>query len=148
MMANSDFYTGAFPAEYSDALAAVFDMKLRTGNPDKHEHAMQVGLLGVDVASEGPFSQKSNASYLFNYRYSTFGLLADLKILDTEQLFKYQDLSFKINIPTACFCLFALGNGGIDRATQGVEEDPDNWVVDFDKLHLGGTQGSELRFNP
>jgi hypothetical protein len=135
MMANSDFYTGAFPAEYSDALAAVFDMKLRTGNPDKHEHAMQVGLLGVDVASEGPFSQKSNASYLFNYRYSTFGLLADLKILDTEQLFKYQDLSFKINIPTKRAGVFSLwGIGGIDRATQGVEEDPDNWVVDFDRI--------------
>jgi len=32
MLANSDFYTGAFPAEYGNALAGVFDMKFRTGN--------------------------------------------------------------------------------------------------------------------
>lgn len=135
MMANSDFYTGAFPAEYGDALAAVFDMKLRSGNPDKHEHAVQVGLLGVDVASEGPFSKKSDASYLFNYRYSTFGLLADLKILDTEQLFKYQDLSFKINIPTKHAGVFSLwGIGGVDSATEGVEKDFDKWEVDFDRI--------------
>lgn len=135
VMANSDFYTGAFPAEYGDALAAVFDMKLRSGNPDKHEHAVQVGLLGVDVASEGPFSKKSDASYLFNYRYSTFGLLADLKILDTEQLFKYQDLSFKINIPTKRAGVFSLwGIGGVDNATEGVEKDSDKWEVDFDRI--------------
>ena len=66
VMANSDFYISAFPAEYGSALAAVFDMRLRTGNPDKHEHTAQIGLLGIDIASEGPFSKKSNASYLFN----------------------------------------------------------------------------------
>ncbi len=135
VMANSDFYTGAFPAEYGDALAAVFDMKLRSGNPDKHEHAVQVGLLGIDVASEGPFSKKSDASYLFNYRYSTFGLLADLKIWDTDQLFKYQDVSFKINIPTKGAGVFSLwGIGGIDKANQGVEEDSNKWEVDFDRI--------------
>ena len=96
VMANSDFYTAAFPAEYGNALAAVFDMKLRNGNSDKHEHTAQIGLLGIDIASEGPFSKKSDASYLFNYRYSTFGLLADMKLIDTEQIFKYQDLSFKL----------------------------------------------------
>ena len=109
MMANSDFYTSAFPAEYGNALAAVFDMKLRTGNTSKHEHTMQIGLLGIDVASEGPLSKKSGASYLFNYRYSTFGLLADLKLIDTEQLFKYQDLSFKFNFPTKGQVLFRFG---------------------------------------
>lgn len=52
IMANSDFYTAAFPAEYGNALAAVFDMKFRTGNNSRHEHAVQVGMLGIDVASE------------------------------------------------------------------------------------------------
>ncbi|HZL09200.1 MAG TPA: carboxypeptidase-like regulatory domain-containing protein [Prolixibacteraceae bacterium] len=32
MLANSDFFTGAFPAEYGNALSGVFDVKLRTGN--------------------------------------------------------------------------------------------------------------------
>ena len=37
VLGNSDFYTGAFPAEYGNALSGVFDMYLRahlpTGNP-------------------------------------------------------------------------------------------------------------------
>lgn len=135
MMANSDFYTGAFPAEYGNALAAVFDMKLRTGNTSKYEHTTQIGLLGIDVASEGPLSKKSDASYLFNYRYSTFGLLADLKLIDTEQLFKYQDLSFKFNFPTKRAGTFSLwGIGGIDRANEDVEENREKWEVDFDRI--------------
>lgn len=136
VMTNSDFYTGAFPAEYGDALAAVFDMKLRTGNARKYEHTAQIGLLGIDIASEGPFSKKSDASYLFNYRYSTFGLLADLKILDTDdQLFKYQDLSFKLNFPTKRAGTFSLwGIGGIDRGSQPKEENPEKWIVDFDRI--------------
>ncbi len=32
MMSNSDFYTGAFPAEYGNASSGVFDIKLREGN--------------------------------------------------------------------------------------------------------------------
>lgn len=135
VMGNSDFYTAAFPAEYGDALAAVFDMKLRTGNPDKHEHTAQIGVLGIDLASEGPFSKKSNASYLFNYRYSTFGLLADMKVIDTEQLFKYQDLSFKLSFPMAKAGLLSVwGIGGKDRATEGVEKNPEKWEVDFDRI--------------
>jgi len=34
-----------------------------------------VGIMGIDVASEGPLSKKHKASYIFNYRYSTTGLL-------------------------------------------------------------------------
>ena len=28
-MANSDFYYGAYPAEYSNSLSGIFDMKMR-----------------------------------------------------------------------------------------------------------------------
>lgn len=85
MLANSDFFTGAFPAEYGNALAAVFDMKLRNGNSERFEHTAQVGVKGVDISSEGPISKKNRSSYLFNYRYSTFGLLSDLKLLPSDQ---------------------------------------------------------------
>lgn len=135
VMANSDFYSGAFPAEYGDALAAVFDMKLRTGNANKREHTAQLGILGIDLASEGPFSDQSDASYLFNYRYSTFGLLADLKMIETDQLFKYQDLSFKLNFPTSKAGVFSLwGIGGIDNATEPAENNSEKWEVDFDRI--------------
>ncbi len=58
VIGNSDFYNGAFPAEYSNALSGVFDMHLRNGNNQKYEHAFQVGLMGIDLASEGPINKK------------------------------------------------------------------------------------------
>ena len=69
---NSDFYTGAFPAEFGNSTAGVFDLKLRNGNSEKHEFNGMFGLFGVEAFAEGPLSKKSGASYLFNYRYSTF----------------------------------------------------------------------------
>lgn len=72
VLGNSDFYTSAFPAEYNNAVSGVFDMKLRNGNNQKFQHTLQAGILGLDVASEGPLSKKHNASYLFNYRYHYF----------------------------------------------------------------------------
>ncbi|MDD4776994.1 MAG: TonB-dependent receptor [Fermentimonas sp.] len=137
MLANSDFFTGAFPAEYGNATAAVFDMKFRNGNRDKHEHSAQIGVLGIDISSEGPISRKNGSSYLFNYRYSTMGLLHDLKILPSDQLFKYQDLSFKFNFPTRKAGTFSLwGIGGIDKSTAPAENDSTLWELDYHRLGM------------
>jgi len=78
VLGNSDFLTGAFPAEYGNALSGVFDMQLRNGNNQNYEHAAQIGTLGVEFASEGPFKKGGQASYLFNYRYSSMALADDL----------------------------------------------------------------------
>ena len=135
VLANSDFYTGAFPAEYGNALAGVFDIRLRTGNTDKREYALQLGMHGVDVAAEGPFIKGRRASYIFNYRYSTFGLLSDLGVLPTDQIPKYQDLSFKLNFPTRKAGVFALwGMGGQDQMTDQEETDSTEWVNNEDRL--------------
>ena len=37
LLTNSDFLTGAFPAEYGNALAGAFDINLRSGNSSEHE---------------------------------------------------------------------------------------------------------------
>ncbi len=37
VLANSDFMTSAFPAEYGNAMSGVFDLKMRNGNNEKHE---------------------------------------------------------------------------------------------------------------
>ena len=73
VLGNSDFFTGAFPAEYGNALSGVFDLKLRTGNNQRMENTAQIGTIGIDVSSEGPFKKGNEASYLFNYRYSDLG---------------------------------------------------------------------------
>lgn len=111
---NSDFLTGAFPAEYGNGLAGVFDMNLRTGNTEESEHSFKAGLLGLDVASEGKLFKNSKASYLFNYRYSTLGLIQPL-LPEDENTVRYQDLSFKLNFPTKRAGEFSFwGIGGID----------------------------------
>ena len=136
VIGNSDFLTGAFPAEYGNALAAVFDVKMRTGNTSRYEHTAQVGVLGLDFASEGPLSRAKGSSYLFNYRYSTLGLLSDLKINKTGQRIKYQDLSFKLNFPTEKAGTFSLwGIGGIDNTHKDALSVPADWKTDIDRVN-------------
>jgi hypothetical protein len=98
MLSNSDFYTGAFPAEYGNALSGVFDMKMRTGNNERREHTFKAGIIGIDFASEGPFRMGMKSSYLVNYRYSTLALISPLLPANAQGI-KYQDLAFKMNFP-------------------------------------------------
>ncbi len=97
---NSDFYTGAFPAEYGNCVAGVFDLKMRNGNNEKHEFTGQLGFLGAELAAEGPLHKNNGSSYLFTYRYSTLKLVEALKIrIGTSAIPNYQDAAFKINVP-------------------------------------------------
>ena len=98
LLAKSDFMSGAFPAEYANALGSVFDLRLRKGNDEKHEFLTQIGFNGVEVGAEGPYSKKSKASYLVNYRYSLFGIMSNIgfEIAGTPY---YQDFTFKTDIP-------------------------------------------------
>jgi len=98
LLAKSDFLTGAFPAEYANALGSVFDLRLRKGNDEKHEFLGQVGFNGVEVGAEGPFSSKSKASYLVNYRYSLFSLLKSVGY-DISGTPEYQDFTAKVDVP-------------------------------------------------
>lgn len=125
LLANSDFYTGAFTAEYNNALSGVFDIKMRSGNNDKFEHSIELGVIGIDFTSEGPLSKKLGASYLINYRYSTLGLVAALLPEDAGGT-NYQDLSFKVKIPSKKAGVFSIwGIGLIDRSGTTAEKDPE-----------------------
>ncbi|MEY3860905.1 MAG: hypothetical protein RIS50_1186 [Bacteroidota bacterium] len=100
ILGNSDFFTGAFPAEYGNANAGAFDLKLRNGNNQKKEFSSQLGLLGWDALAEGNLGKKGGASYLVTYRYSTLAMFSKLNIpLGTDAVPNYQDYSFKLNFP-------------------------------------------------
>lgn len=132
MLTNSDFFTSAFPAEFGNALSGVFDMKLRTGNSDKYEHAFQVGVMGIDFASEGPFINDKRASYLFNYRYSTFALIKPV-LPEDANVPTYQDLCLKLNFPTKKLGVFSIwGIGALDGLKDSFEEDTTKWETDDD----------------
>ena len=130
VLANSDFMTGAMPAEYGNALSGAFDMKMRVGNNTKHEHAIQVGTLGVDFASEGPLTKNSKASYLINYRYSFL------------EIAKKLDLSFKVNVPTTHAGTFAVWFTGLfDRFENDVPDVADRKTL-WDSNDSWSTQKS------
>ena len=127
MVTYSDFYTGAFPAQYGNALAGVFDINIRRGNTSRREHTLSIGALGVEGTIEGPFSSDYNGSYLVNYRYSTLGLLTDLNFIDQGQI-SYQDLAFKVHLPTKKAGVFSLfGIGGLARETDRAVRDSSQW---------------------
>lgn len=130
MLANSDFYTGAFPAEYGNAVAGVFDMRFRNGNNEKHEFAAQLGIQGAEFAAEGPFKKGYGGSYLFNVRVSTLGIVkAFIPEMSGKQSINYEDLSFKINLPTCHSGTFSIwGIGGISRSKRDAEDDPGLWT--------------------
>ncbi len=132
MMGNSDFYTGAFPAEFGNATSGVFDINLNTGNTEKREYTFQAGVIGIDFATQGPFRQGSNASYLMNYRYSTMGLVAPI-LPEDAGIIKYQDLAFKTNFPTRNVGTFSFwGICALDYQKMN-PADSINWISAFDR---------------
>ncbi len=78
-LANSDFFTGAFPAQYGNSIAGAFDLRMRNGNNEKHEFSGQLGFLGTELMAEGPLN-KNGASYLTTFRYSTLALFSFMNI--------------------------------------------------------------------
>ncbi len=115
LLANSDFYSGAFPAEFGNAMAGVFDLNIRNGNRDKREYVFQVGFNGFEAGAEGPFSRKKKkATYIINYRYSTIDLAnkIGMDFGPGTSIPEYQDVSFKLDFPntkTGRYSVFGLG---------------------------------------
>lgn len=136
LLANSDFSTGAFPAEYGNALAGVFDLNLRKGNNEKHEYTVQAGFLGMDVAMEGPFAKNYRGSYLINYRYSTLSVLSNLGLNVGDAITNFQDVSYNIFLPTNKFGNFSLfGFGGLSDQKENAEKDSTKWEEDYQRYN-------------
>jgi hypothetical protein len=110
VLKNSDFFTSAFPAEYGNANAGVFDLGFRNGNSEKREYTIQLGALtGLEAMAEGPINKEKGSSYLIAYRYSFTGLAQQMGIpIGTSATPQYQDISFKINSGTSKLGKFTL----------------------------------------
>ncbi|MFC2080949.1 TonB-dependent receptor domain-containing protein [Bacteroidota bacterium] len=137
MIGRSDFYTGAFPAEYGNALSGVFDLNLRTGNNEKHEQTFQLGVIGTEFMAEGPLNQNSGASYIAQFRYST--LMLPNKIGLIENVPEFGDLSFKIHLPSnrlGSFSIFGIGGKSHEKGP------PDyHWYSDMGTLGISHNVG-------
>jgi hypothetical protein len=142
VLANSDFYTGAFPAEFGNSTASVFDLRFRNGNNQKYEFTAQLGFLGTELTAEGPFSKKHKASFLFAYRYATFDLFRLMgmgpetlkKLIGTSAIPAYQDLNMKLNFPLSSktnLSIFALGGLSKINTVLSTETVPSDELLVF-----------------
>ncbi len=130
LLANSDFLTGAFPAEYGNRIGAVMDVRLREGNNKKVENTLQLGLNGMEVVTEGPLVKKWGGSFLGSMRLFTFRPLEKLGVdIGYDGLPRYQDGSFKIVLPTPKMGKFsAWGIAGSSNVTiYDIDEDTTTW---------------------
>ncbi|REG78296.1 TonB-dependent receptor [Algoriphagus antarcticus] len=134
LLANSDFLTGAFPAEYGNALSGVFDLSLRKGNTENQEFTLQAGFLGLDLAAEGPIAKNYKGSYLINYRYSTLSMLSKIGLPLGDFVTNFQDLSFNIYLPTGPKSTITLfGFGGVSDQEGDALTDSLVWESEGDR---------------
>lgn len=137
MLGNTTFLTSAFPADYGNALGAVMDMNLREGNRKEHEFTAQIGLIGIDLAAEGPFGENQNSGFSANYRYSTVGLLSQLGVdLGGEEI-SFQDLAFKadfLNKKGGKLSLFAIV--GQSKNLFAAQRDSSAWEFQKDRFDI------------
>jgi hypothetical protein len=135
MITNSDFMTGAYPAEYGNAISGVFDISLRNGNSETREYAFQFGVLGTDLAAEGPFKKGYQGSYLVNYRYSTLALLQLTGIkLAGDQIPQFQDLSFNFHLPSQIGEFSVWTIAGMSNSRLEAQRDSLEWTYQSDRM--------------
>jgi hypothetical protein len=125
VISNSDFMTSAFPAEYGNANAGVFDINFRNGNKDRNEYTLQVGAFsGLEGMAEGQLGN-NGGSYLVAGRYSFIGLVG---AGSTSAIPNYQDVSFKLDFGRTSLgriTLFGIG-GQSDIDFLGSEIEPND----------------------
>ena len=100
VLADFDFYTGAFPAEFGNALSGVMDLRLRKGNTEKHEYGIQFSVVGIEAAAEGPLGKSKDNSFLFSTRYANFNFLQKFGLINIANLSIIPssfDWTFKMN---------------------------------------------------
>ena len=143
VLRNSEFYTSAFPAEYSNVFSGVFDLNMREGNNEKTEILGQVGFNGVEVGLEGPFSKTGKSSYMVNGRFSFLGFFEKAGFnFGTAGVPKYKDLTYKFSFPVenGKISLFGLGGTSHIGLQDSKLEEPDLYALDGMDIY----NGSEL----
>ena len=129
LLGQSDFLTGAFPAEYGNTIAGVMDMNFRAGNKERYEFTGQIGAWsGAEATAEGPLWRKQNGSFLVGYRYSFVDLLRGFGVrAGGSYVPQYQDLNWKLDFGKGRhrFALFGLA-GTSHILVAGADVDPEN----------------------
>jgi hypothetical protein len=87
-----DFYSGAFPANYGNAMSSVLSFTQKNANAEKPKFRATIGASDLAFSSEGPISEKT--TYLASVRRSYLQLL--FSALQLPFLPTYNDFQFKV----------------------------------------------------
>lgn len=137
LLGATRFLSGAFSPEYGNTIGGILDMRFRTGNNEKHEFTAQGGLIGLDLAAEGPLNKTRGSSYLVNYRYSFTGLLGLMGVSFGGETIKFQDLSFNLTQPLKKGgTLTFFGMAGNSSNDFKAPEDPAERLADKDRYNI------------
>lgn len=115
-----EFYAGAFPVNYGNALSSVMSFETRDGRTDAWGGLFTVGSSDLNLTLEGPVGERS--SVLLSARRSYLQFLFDaigLPFLPTYNDFQYKQ-KIKLNTKNE---LTIIGLGAIDNNALNTEDD-------------------------
>jgi len=145
LLDNTAFYTGLPPISYGNAGSGTLDMSLRSGNTENREYTIQAGLIGIDLATEGPLGKSgSGASYLVNYRYSTIGLLQRMGLELGDEAIEFQDLSMNLSLPLKNGSLQLFGILGSSSNRFSGSADSTSWASEKDPFSIDFTSSNRI----
>lgn len=133
LLDKSDFYIGAFPSEYNNAMSGILDVNFRRGNNEENETSLKMGTLGIDLTTEGPINSDKGSSFLLNYRYSVVGLA---RLIGYPTQPTYQDLSFVLDFPKKKGSLKLYSIAGTSDRKRIAVPDSSSWEGDIDRYNL------------
>ncbi len=135
---NVNFYTGAFPVNYSNGLSAVVDFQQIEGNKKKNKYRFTVGSSDLGITADGPLGKK--ASYIFSARQSYLqGLFTVLGLPFLPNFIDYQgkinvdlDERNKLKIITVgAFDFFRLNTGVNDNITDSIQLKNNQYILGY-----------------
>lgn len=127
-----DFYTGAFPANRTNALSSVMEIRQKDGSKDRIHTKLSIGASDAALTLDGPINDKS--SFIVSARQSYLQLL--FKALELPFLPTYNDfqVKYKYNIDRKNEITF-IGIGAIDN--MALNKDLEKTGTESQKYILG-----------
>ena len=127
-----DFYSGAFPAKYGNAMSSILDMRQKDGNKEKLAFRGSVGATDLALTFDGPLT--SNTTYIFSLRRSYLQFLFD--VIGLPFLPTYSDYQFKVKtIINDKSQLTIIGLGALDqfRLNTGLKnpDESQQYILDY-----------------
>lgn len=134
---STDFYAGAFPARYGDALSSTLVIRNRSGDPERFRGDVTVGAAEAGVTLEGPLGDRGNI--LFSLRRSYLQFL--FQLLDLPIRPAYWDTQLRAEWrPDARNRIIAMAVGSIDELDLVPPEDGNLASLEVANQALGNDQ--------